>query len=79
VARRGLVALSGCGCTGGGGRVALESGIGMEVRRALANVGHRLHHTTGGFGGYQAIGYDAENDVYIGVSESRKDGQAAGY
>jgi len=64
---------------GDGGRVALESGIGMEVRRALANMGHRIHHATGGFGGYQAIGYDAENDVYIGASESRKDGQAAGY
>ena len=64
---------------GDGGRVALESGIGMEVRRALASMGHRLHYTPGGFGGYQAIGYDAENDVYIGASESRKDGQAAGY
>jgi len=64
---------------GDGGRVALESGIGMEVRRDLANLGHRIHHATGGFGGYQAIRYDAENDVYIGASESRKDGQAAGY
>ncbi|MHC4974811.1 MAG: gamma-glutamyltransferase, partial [Planctomycetota bacterium] len=34
---------------------------------------------SGGFGGYQAIRYDPRNDVYIGASESRKDGQAAGY
>ena len=31
------------------------------------------------FGGYQAIGIDLENRVYTGASESRKDGQAAGY
>ncbi len=62
-----------------GGRLALESAVDAEVRRALARMGHRIHFATGGFGGYQAIGYDAENDVYIGASESRKDGQAAGY
>jgi len=62
-----------------GGRVALESGIDVEVRRSLARMGHRIHFATGGFGGYQAIGYGAENDVYIGASESRKDGQAAGF
>jgi gamma-glutamyltranspeptidase/glutathione hydrolase len=33
----------------------------------------------GVYGGYQAIAYDAKNDVYIGASESRKDGHAAGY
>ena len=27
----------------------------------------------------QAVMYDAANDVYVGASESRKDGQAAGY
>jgi gamma-glutamyltranspeptidase/glutathione hydrolase len=64
---------------GDGGQVALESGIGLETRRDLANMGHRIHEAKGGFGGYQAIGYDAKNDVYIGASESRKDGQAAGY
>jgi gamma-glutamyltranspeptidase/glutathione hydrolase len=62
-----------------GGRVALESGIGQEVRRTLARMGHRIHFAVGGFGGYQAIAYDADHDVYIGASESRKDGQAAGY
>jgi gamma-glutamyltranspeptidase/glutathione hydrolase len=62
-----------------GGTVALESGIPHEIRRALARLGHRLRLRIGPYGGYQAIRYDAENDVYIGASESRKDGQAAGY
>ncbi len=62
-----------------GGRVALESGIGMEVRRALSRMGHEINFEVGGYGGYQAIRYDAKRDIYIGASESRKDGQAAGY
>ena len=62
-----------------GGTVALESGVPHEIRRALARLGHRLRLRIGPYGGYQAIRYDAENDVYIGASESRKDGQAAGY
>ncbi len=62
-----------------GGTVALESGIGLEVRRELEKMGHNIVHRVGPFGGYQAIMYDGENDVYIGASESRKDGQAAGY
>ena len=31
------------------------------------------------YGGYQAIGWDAANKAYVGASEGRKDGQAAGY
>ena len=62
-----------------GGSVALESGVPGEVRRDLARLGHDLRHEADGFGGYQAILYDAERDQYIGASESRKDGQAAGY
>ncbi|MFH1748435.1 MAG: gamma-glutamyltransferase, partial [Planctomycetota bacterium] len=62
-----------------GGTLALESGIGLEVRRTLTQMGHRTQDMSGPFGGYQAIMYDAENDVYFGASESRKDGQAAGY
>ena len=62
-----------------GGTVALESAIPAEVRRELTKLGHRLQDRVGPFGGYQAIRYDAENDVYVGASESRKDGQAAGY
>jgi len=62
-----------------GGLLALESGIGQEQRRALARMGHRIHFAGGGFGGYQAIAYDAKHDVYRAASESRKDGQAGGY
>ncbi|UCG32454.1 MAG: gamma-glutamyltransferase [Phycisphaerales bacterium] len=62
-----------------GGEVALESGIDVEVLRELAKMGHHVRFVSGGFGGYQAIMYDAANDVYVGASESRKDGQAAGY
>ena len=62
-----------------GGWLALESGISMEAQRGLVLRGHRVRFNTGGFGGYQAIRYDAERDIYIGASESRKDGQAAGY
>jgi gamma-glutamyltranspeptidase/glutathione hydrolase len=62
-----------------GGRVALESGIPDEVRRALEARGHRLTDASGGFGGYQAILYDGARDVYRAASESRKDGMAAGY
>ncbi len=62
-----------------GGRVALESGVGMETARGLIEMGHNVHGDRGGYGGYQAIGYDALRGIYIGASESRKDGQAAGY
>lgn len=62
-----------------GGVVALESGIGYGVRRELERRGHRIEFISGPFGGYQAILYDAENDVYRAASESRKDGQASGY
>ncbi len=62
-----------------GGAVALESSVVEEVRQSLARKGHQVRSSRGGFGGYQAIMYDAKNDVYIGASESRKDGQAAGY
>lgn len=62
-----------------GGSVALESGIDYEVIRKLMSMGHRIRYDRGGYGGYQAIMYDAENKVYYGASESRKDGQAAGY
>lgn len=62
-----------------GGTVALESGISSEVLRELTRMGHSLTTSVGGFGGYQAIHYDAKNNVYWGATESRKDGIAAGY
>jgi gamma-glutamyltranspeptidase/glutathione hydrolase len=62
-----------------GGRVSLETGFDYETIRKLRRMGHRVGFEVGPYGGYQAILYDAENDVYFGASESRKDGQAAGY
>lgn len=62
-----------------GGILQLESGIEYEVIRELMKKGHQIKFSLGGFGGYQAIMYDAEKGVYYGASESRKDGQAAGY
>jgi gamma-glutamyltranspeptidase/glutathione hydrolase len=62
-----------------GGWVGLESGVSEEVRRELDRRGHRIRYESDGYGGYQAIHYDTKRDVYIGASEFRKDGQAAGY
>jgi gamma-glutamyltranspeptidase/glutathione hydrolase len=63
-----------------GGFVNLESGFSPQIKSELVNRGHRMGNVRGGaFGGYQAILWDATNQVYIGASESRKDGQAAGY
>lgn len=62
-----------------GGYVTLESGYDYEVVRELMFKGHDMRWDVGGYGGYQAIMYDEENQVYYGASESRKDGQAAGY
>ncbi|MEM1328540.1 MAG: gamma-glutamyltransferase [Bacteroidota bacterium] len=62
-----------------GGTICLESGISWKTIRALKLKGHDVSFDMGGYGGYQAIMYDAKNKVYYGASESRKDGQAAGY
>lgn len=62
-----------------GGRVSLESGFEYQTIRELMSKGHRIGYTLGPYGGYQAIMWDKENKVYYGASESRKDGQAAGF
>ncbi|MBO0329894.1 gamma-glutamyltransferase [[Muricauda] lutisoli] len=62
-----------------GGTLYLETGFAPETLRELRKKGHRIGFGVGMFGGYQAIGVDLENRVYTGASESRKDGQAAGY
>jgi gamma-glutamyltranspeptidase/glutathione hydrolase len=62
-----------------GGLVSLESAIPSAVRAELRKLGHRLNERPGYYGGYQAILWDATRRVYLGASESRKDGQAAGY
>ena len=62
-----------------GGWVYLESGIPWDVVAELKRRGHDIRTDLGGYGGYQAIEWDAANHTYIGASEGRKDGQAAGY
>lgn len=62
-----------------GGWLNLETGFEYEVIRDLMKKGHRIKFDLGGYGGYQAILWDEKNKVYYGASESRKDGQAAGY
>ncbi|MBU2878566.1 MULTISPECIES: gamma-glutamyltransferase [Alteromonadaceae] len=62
-----------------GGYVSLESGFSAKTRRELVQKGHILRDVSGSFGGYQAILRDSKTGVYFGASESRKDGQAAGY
>lgn len=63
----------------GKGEIQLESGFDYEAIRELMNMGHKVSWSLGDFGGYQAIMYDAGRKIYFGASESRKDGQAAGY
>ena len=62
-----------------GGAIQLESGFDYSTVRALMRMGHKVEFADGVYGGYQAIRWDEKNKVYIGASEGRKDGQAAGY
>ncbi len=63
-----------------GGEVQLEPGYSPETVRELVRRGHHVTAAPASeFGGYQAIWYDAEKDVYLGATESRKDGVALGY
>jgi gamma-glutamyltranspeptidase/glutathione hydrolase len=62
-----------------GGYVYVESGVPWETVRALEGKGHDVRTDVGGYGGYQAIMRDQARGVWFGASESRKDGQAAGY
>jgi gamma-glutamyltranspeptidase/glutathione hydrolase len=59
------------------GSIRLESGYSYETIRKLIKMGHDVSFGFERYGGYQAILYDG--NVYYGASESRKDGQAAGY
>ena len=61
------------------GLITLESGFSYESIRDLMRKGHKVGFGLGGYGGYQCIMYDPARKVYFGASESRKDGQAAGF
>ena len=61
------------------GMIRVESGIPYTTVRGLMDRGHKVGFARGIYGGYQAILWDDISKVYHGASESRKDGQAAGY
>jgi gamma-glutamyltranspeptidase/glutathione hydrolase len=67
--------------TPSGGYVEVESAVPYSTVRALKLKGHDVRYDVGGYGGYQAIEVEDHDGqrVYAGASESRKDGQAAGY
>jgi gamma-glutamyltranspeptidase/glutathione hydrolase len=63
-----------------GGTLNLEAGFPPESVRDLQKLGHKFGAASiGAFGGYQAVMWDKTNRVWIGASESRKDGMAAGF
>ena len=64
------------------GRVLMESGFAPEVAAALRERGYEvkvLTHAASGFGGYEAIQYDAKDHDYWGAAEMRRDGEVVGY
>jgi gamma-glutamyltranspeptidase/glutathione hydrolase len=67
------------GAMADGGTVYLESGFPTATVRELQARGHRVAWARGPFGGYQAVQRNPETGVFVGASESRKDGQAAGF
>jgi gamma-glutamyltranspeptidase / glutathione hydrolase len=62
-----------------GGRVQVESAIDYQIVRGLRSRGHTVQIGGGFYGRYQGILRDFDLGVYFGASESRVDGQAAGY
>jgi gamma-glutamyltranspeptidase / glutathione hydrolase len=62
-----------------GSRLALESGIGADVRKALEARGHTVSDGRGQMGGYQAVLIDPRTGVLMGGSDPRKDGLAIGW
>jgi gamma-glutamyltranspeptidase/glutathione hydrolase len=62
-----------------GEELAVESGIGADVRRALEAKGHVVVDGRGLMGGYQAIWIDHAAGVLWGGSDLRKDGLAIGW
>jgi gamma-glutamyltranspeptidase/glutathione hydrolase len=59
--------------------LAVEGGIGPDVRYALADRNHRVIDSPGSFGGFQGILIDPRTGVLMGGSDPRKDGLAIGH
>lgn len=62
-----------------GSNLALESGIGSDVRVALEARGHKIVEGRGAMGGFQGILIDPRTGVLWGGSDPRKDGLAIGW
>lgn len=62
-----------------GGVLHIESSIDYQTVLGLRSRGHQVQIGQEFFGRYQGILKDHEKGVYFGASESRVDGQAAGY
>ena len=61
-----------------GGVVFIESGFPDHVVKELAMRGHHIQRAKDIFGGYQGI-LRGDNGICFGASDTRRDGQAAGY
>ena len=55
-----------------------ENGFSNSTIEGLRSLGHNVEVKKSGYGGYQAIRYDEDQDVYYGATECRKDGSAMG-
>ncbi len=63
-----------------GGVLNIESGFAeYDIVKELTARGHRIGYAKGIYGGYQAVMRNLATGVLHGASESRKDGQAAGF
>ena len=63
-----------------GGILHIEPGVPAELLQDLERRGHVIKpEAVGQYGGYQAIWRDPNTGMYIGATEMRKDGCAAGY
>jgi gamma-glutamyltranspeptidase / glutathione hydrolase len=58
------------------GSILLESGFPQSTREGLQGLGWTVRAGDGGFGGYQAILWDATNQAWQAGTESRTDGLA---
>jgi gamma-glutamyltranspeptidase/glutathione hydrolase len=62
-----------------GATLAIESGVGADVRTTLESRGHVLVDGRGAMGGFQGIRFDQATGVMMGGSDPRKDGLAIGW
>jgi gamma-glutamyltranspeptidase/glutathione hydrolase len=61
------------------GELSVETGVPLDTRNALQQMGHKIVDADSPHGGGQAIYIDWQKGVLQGGSDPRKDGMAAGY